>query len=483
MIALGIDVGSTAVKASVIEVGATVTERSVVQTSTAGRDAAGLAAASLRVAADALRRADCGPARVIGIASMAETGALTDDAGTPRGPLLRWDRDASHDRRPEWSGRLDAAALHAATGVPLTAKLPLLTWAEVCEGRSRARWAFAADLIAVALTGRRVTDHTLAGRSGALPLPPAGHPLRVTWDDAALAEFGIPLVFPPRILAPGEPAGTVTASGVVALDGRVDPSALVFVAGHDHAVAAWVAGIRSPGGRVRSIGTTEAVVAVADDGVDRRRAGEQGFSVVRTVNGDHEAVLAGSPAAGSLFAQWRERALHRGGDADGLAGRTLSEPGPDAAIALPYPRGRQCPHPDASATLRMFGVADGDVAAELHALLRGVAAHGGWMLEAADDVSGPGSAPRLVGAPFRLTPRLAALAASVAGQELELIDLQAPVATGAAALAAVRGGEVGDLVAPTRTVGPDPLTIADVVAHFRAALVATGVPIDRRGAA
>lgn len=483
MIALGIDVGSTAVKAGVIEVDATVRELAVAQAATAGLDASGLVAAALQVAADALSRAAAGPARAIGVASMAETGALTGHDGAPRGALLRWDRQAMGSSRQQLLARLDAEEVHEATGVPLTVKLPMLTWAELAAADAEGEWAFAADLVVAALTGRRVTDHTLAGRSGALPLPPAGTPLTLEWDLGVLDEFGIPRRFPPQILAPGEAAGTVTASAARALGDGVDPSAPVFTAGHDHAVAAWVAGIRSPSERVRSIGTTEAIVAVADGAIDRRRAGRQGISVVRTVAGDHEAALAGSPAAGSLVREWRQRALRAGEDADGIAERMLAEPGPPEAIALPYPRGRQCPQPDPRAILHILGVAEGDLSAELHALLRGIAAHGGWMLETAESLCGRGRAPLLVGAPYRLNPRLAGMAAAVAGEELQLVDLAAPVATGAAALAAARTGEVGAAVAPTRLVPPDPLTPVDIVEHFRAALAGTGVQIHRTGAA
>src|SRR5947209_6688914 len=103
-----------------------MTELAVVSVGTQGLTARGLVDAALGAAAEALRRADTSPAIVVGVASMAETGALTDAAGAPRGPLVRWDRVAGQ-RRPDGLGaRLDPRALHLATGVPLTPKLPLL---------------------------------------------------------------------------------------------------------------------------------------------------------------------------------------------------------------------------------------------------------------------------------------------------------------------------------------------------------------------
>src|SRR4051794_36814151 len=108
VIALGIDIGSTAVKASVIRLSETIDEVAVVSTSIAGLDAPGLVRVALPAAAEALDRADAGPALAVGVASMAETGALTDAAGTPRGALVRWDRLADQRRRDDLAARLDA---------------------------------------------------------------------------------------------------------------------------------------------------------------------------------------------------------------------------------------------------------------------------------------------------------------------------------------------------------------------------------------
>ncbi len=248
----------------------------------------------------------------------------------------------------------------------------------------------------------------------------------------------------------------------------------VYVGGHDHAVAAWTAGALGPHQRVRSIGTSEAVVAIADGVIDRERAWREGISVVRTVDGRNEAALAGSPAAGSLMQDWRGRVQSDGEDPDELLTRVAGEPGPADAIALPYPRGRQCPDPDPAAILRFRGVVPGDRAAELHALLRGIAAHGGWMLEATTALCGEASPPVLVGTPYRRNGRLAALSAAVAGTALDLVDLAAPVASGAAMLAAVRARLAGVSSPPTRAVQPDELTDRGFVERFRLALSETG---------
>ncbi len=468
---LGIDIGSTNVKAAVVALDdGRVRELAVARRSTAGLDAAGLVDAALAAADAALAEAGT-PVAAIGIASMAETGALVDPAGRPSGPLIRWDRHGDARARLALAGRLDPAELHARTGAPLVPKLPLLSWAELVRERipAGARWAFAADLVAAALTGRVATDHTLAGRSGAYRLPAPGEPLPADWDGEPLDALAVPRALLGEVLAPGEPVGVVDR-GLDAARGST-----VRIAGHDHAVAARGAGAGEPGTIVHSLGTTEAVLALAAHGtaVDRLTAGQQGISVVRGVDGDREGVLAGSPAGGSLIADWRRRAAEAGADADALLADAPPHPGP--ALALPYPTGRQCPEPDPEARYLLREARPGDPADELTGILRGLAAHGAWMRDAVAALTGTPADARIVatGAPVRRNDRLAGLMASLVGGPLPVVDLDAPVATGAAALAAEREGLVARADAPLRVVPERDDGMPELRARFAAALAET----------
>jgi xylulokinase len=434
-----------------------VREVAVAERATEGRDAAGLVACALAATQEVLQRR-VAPVAAIGIASMAETGALVDPEGTATGPLLRWDRSGDPAARLALAGDLDPAQLHAATGAPLTPKLPLLTWGALArEGLPvDARWGFSADLVAAALTGRVATDHTLAGRSGAYRLPPSGDPLPTGWDGELLRAVGVPAGLPPEVLAPGEPVGTVRG-GLSAATG-----APVHIAGHDHAVAAWVAGVGEAGRIVHSLGTTEAVVALASHPVDRAAAGAHGISVVRAVDGVREGVLAGHPSAGALIADWATRAGGRASEL--LAAPSPVSPGPE--LALPYPRGRQSPAPDPDARYELRVTEPEDPEGELSAILHGLAAQGAWMRGVvaglADGVSVPGLGPLLnrpvaaVGTPARANPRLAGLIAALVEAPIDLVDLAAPVATGAALLALERQGEIAHVTIPTRPVEPGP---------------------------
>lgn len=478
--AMGIDVGSSNVKAAIIALdGGRVRELAVARRSVADLDAAGLVGAALATAADALA-ACAGPVAVIGIASMAETGALVDASGRPSGPLIRWDRGGDARARLALAGDLDPVWLHARTGAPLTPKLPLLSWAElVREGLpDGARWAFTADLVAAALTGRLATDHTLAGRSGAYRLPAPGEPLPGDWDEELLTAVGIPRTLLGAVLAPDEPVGVVDRG---LPDAR---GAVVRIAGHDHAVAARAAGATAPGVVVHSLGTTEAVLALAADGraVDRAAAGAHGISVVRGVDGDREGVLAGSPAGGALIADWRQRAIAAGADADALLAAEPDERG--SALALPYPAGRQCPSPDPRAGYRLVDADTHDPATELGGILRGLAAHGAWMRDTVVQLTGaPPTRIVATGAPVRRNDRLAALMASLAGSPLPVVDLDAPVAAGAASLAAEREGLTAHCEAPIRTVPAAHLAAPVLRARFARALAESSADSAPRAAA
>src|SRR5699024_948057 len=119
-------------------------------------------------------------------------------------------------------------------------KVPLATWAHLRAAdpdrwAAMARWAGAADVVALALTGRLVTDHTLAGRTMAYRLPAPGEELPADFDGELLATVGLRPAQLPEVARPGELAGRVPPGGRWGLD----PGTPVVLAGHDHPVGSW----------------------------------------------------------------------------------------------------------------------------------------------------------------------------------------------------------------------------------------------------
>ncbi|MDF1605776.1 FGGY family carbohydrate kinase [Nocardioides sp. YIM 152315] len=382
----------------------------------------------------------------IGIASMAETGVPLDADDRPLTELLTWDA-----RRPlsPTLAELDPVGLFARTGVRLSPKVPLATWAWLAREhpdvvRRTRRWAGAADLVALALTGTLATDHTLAGRTGAHLLDDSA------WDADLLALAGVAHVGLPEVVS-DRPVGR--AAGIP-----------VVVAGHDHQVGAHASGVSAPGDTANSLGTTEVVLRVLDGAPERAAVHAAGMSLVRTVGGARRALLAGNGSAGAAYAAW---VADQGLDPDAVE----LPNGPSDLLVLPHLRGRQCPDPDPGARLRVVGdlgaATDGD---RLRALLEGLALQTRWM-DAVGRSLDPGAAtgPFVVfGGPGARNDDWTRVKAEVLARPLRLVTQHEPVAIGAAIVAAERAGlvEPGSVALPTDSLPVHEDRYAAVLADF-----------------
>ncbi len=456
-LALGIDVGTTSTKAVVVRLPAPTSpapEVAVLATASAPTPerADEIVATALRLAREVLTGAP-GPPAAVGVASMAESGVPLDRRGDALTPVLRWDGARGGDQARRLGADVGFDAVFAATGVRLAAKTPLATWAWLGTARPDVvartdRWAGAADLVVLALTGRLVTDHTLAGRTGAYRLEDDDGALPATFDAGLLAAVGWASARLPDVVRPWqEPLGVTSSSGVAAGIPRGTP---VVVAGHDHAVGAWAAGVRHAGEVADSLGTAEAVLTVLPSPrvVDRRAVAAAGMSLVRTVSGDCFGLLAGTPDAGSLVRRWLH-VLDEGADPARSVLEGWADPGgrPGGDLVLPYPSGRTCPRPDAATRWR-FLARDGtgpdlpppapDVARWTFALLDGLALHARWMLaeQARLAASRPSTITVLGGAGAASSAWMWAKAAAAPAPHRVVTG--EPVAAGAALLAAHR---------------------------------------------
>lgn len=419
----------------------------------------------------------------VAVSSMAETGVPIDARGEALAPLVGWSDARARDLVAEIAADVDPEGLFRRTGVRWGPKPPLAKWCwfarrEPGLWRRTAVWTGAADLVAHGLTGRYVTDHTLAGRSGAFPLDDGTGGGVPGFDPDLLALAGLTPERLPRVLAPGEPAGTTGAGAL----GAVLPTGIpVFVAGHDHAVGAHAVGVRAPGDVADSLGTSEAVYAVVDPVAPHERAAvaAHGMSVVRTVGGERHAVVAGSPAAGRLVAWWC-RTLAAGRTPDDLFSGTDATADVDALV-LPYPLGRQSPAPDPSARLEIRGIRDGDGPAVLAgALVRGLSLHARWMTEVA--CSGPPRSAVLLGGPTRNEGWVRGKAESSPWPVAVAADPDA-VAVGAALVAAERVGldprPLATRPVPVRRGVETDRAVPTPDAQYAAFLAAVGVDLSR----
>lgn len=474
---LGIDVGTTNIKVALVAWMPDGAARHLRQASApTPQTAEALLATTVRLTGECLAAAALGSAAAhgsaaapggpppgapptviaVGVSSMAETGVPVDADAAPLAPVVGWADDRARSVLPGLHALLDAEALFVDTGVRLGPKPPLAKWRWFAEHepalwRRTRVWLGAADLVVHALTGRFATDHTLAGRTGALPLGAAG------FDPELTAIGGLTPDQLPDVLGPREPAGVVRPGAFA--DVGLPAGIPVYVAGHDHAVGAHAVGVRAPGDVADSLGTSEAVYAVVDPVPPHRRAAvaAQGMSVVRTVDGGRHAVVGGSPAAGRLVAWWC-RTLAPGLTPDTLFDQ-LDRTVDDGVVVLPYLLGRQAPAPDPDARMELRGIAaehGGPALAE--ALCRGLSLHARWLVETALSFGATGSrgAVTLLGGPTRNEGWVRRKAETTPWPTARATEPDA-VAAGAALVAAERSGMVvRPLVSEPVAVVPDP---------------------------
>ncbi|MFT4217042.1 MAG: FGGY family carbohydrate kinase [Micropruina sp.] len=435
--AVGIDIGTSNTKVVRVErgVGTTVLNRA---TPAGLDDLLALVVAGLRVATEA------GSVDAVGVASMAESGYPLDADGRALTPLLSWrdGRDVIEIR--SLADRLGADALFEATGVRPGPKPSLAVWLWLRAMHpdtfaAMHRWAGVADAVHLALTGELRTDHTLAGRTLAYRLPPAGERLAGSFDADLLTEAGLRPDRLARVGLIGDPPSRVRPE--VAAETGLRAGTPVVVAGHDHQVAAWASGVRDIGQVADSVGTAEAMLNLVGRVPDRAAVRRQGMSVVRTVDGSTEALLAGTGSAGG-FLQWLADRHADGEVSDLLA---LDSAGKDALAGggwlLPYPAGRQCPEPDPAIGVRLVGPPPAHLGV---AALEAVSYQAQWVLDSQAALSRRRTAQlSLSGRPLHRSPLWAGIRATLTDAATTLTTVAEPVASGAALLALHRAG-LGD---------------------------------------
>ncbi len=268
-VALGIDVGTTRVKAATVDLDGRELHSAAADTpwrsssqgplldlgqlrdlviSLSGGVATQSRAAGKRVAA-------------IAVTGLAETGALLDGAGEPLFPGFAWHHQLGDPERIfaalgerefiERTGREVSIA-------PSIIKLDVLR-AQGHVFSAGQRWLTIPDFVSYCLCGEQIAEISEASRTGLLDI------VARTWWDDALEFLGAP-----RSLLPGEPVTAGTVLGPVRDDLPASlQGATVVVGGHDHPVAALGIGVKDPDVLALSLGTAEAQLRFLEPVTDR----------------------------------------------------------------------------------------------------------------------------------------------------------------------------------------------------------------------
>jgi sugar (pentulose or hexulose) kinase len=294
---VGVDVGSTYVKAVLVEPGGA--EVATARLPTPWR---GVAPGRTEVAArtlfdtvtgvltDLLGQGEHGgPVVAIGVSGMAEAGALLDAADRACGPVIAW-----FDQRGGEQIALLPADLHeefpGRTGLPLR---PLATFAKLwhrrqSEGLDLAglQWLSVPELVVRWLGGERHAEPSLVARTGLVDQDTGA-----VWP-RAVEVLEAPATLVPPVLRAGSPWGVASRGVPPEMTGAV-----LTVAGHDHLVAASASGVLDVDTLYDSMGTAEALVRVLDGVLDpaaRARLAARGINVVSHLLPGRGVMLAGT---------------------------------------------------------------------------------------------------------------------------------------------------------------------------------------------
>lgn len=443
---LGIDVGTTRVKAVVLDagVGQVVAERHAetpvrVRDTGAMHDPAEVFEVALSVAAEALTAVGASASLDgISVTSMGEEVVLLDAAGAVVGDVLAWFNPRGRDL---------AAPLLAAHGDELFSgvrpdpsfSLFKLLWLAEHRPDDLARTARLADMgsyVLWRLSGggldEVVMDWSHGSRTGLMNLDDR------TWDPAILAAAGLNPSLLPRLVASGTPCGGLAADASRRLG--VAPGVPLVAGGHDHFCAAFAAGVREPGAVFLSAGTSEALLLLteAPPSVPPDQPVDAGCFVDDRLFYLHENV-----PSGHLFRQWR-----------GLLFGSASDDELYAAVAevAVGSHGVRCTvHRDALlADLDGVG-ADATAGVIMRALLEGFAAAAGDALARLEALAGRSADELVVVGQPTTRPEWLDLRAGILGRALTVVQAGEASALGAALLAqrGVTGAADTGLVART----------------------------------
>jgi xylulokinase len=351
---IGVDVGSTHIKAAlvapgsgpgtgVLHVARRATDTHVVRGGGAYHRPAELLAAVSSAIAECVAAAGArNKPAAIGIASMSESGVPIDRRNLPVGHILAW-YDPRPERQAAWLERqIGAPELFARTGLRPEPKytLPKLLWLReqrAADFTRLRRWAGVAELVALDLTGQLATNASLACRTLAFDVT------KRVWDPELLGLASLVPDEMPVVLPLGQAAGGLTAAAAARLG--LPSGTPVAIAGQDHLAGALGAGVVKPGDALDSMGSAEATLLVTKRPQlteDVRRAG---FSTGCHAVDGLAYVVGGLQSSGALVEWFLDTFMPATTDVVDRYARFLellekAGPGPVEPIVRPYLRGR-----------------------------------------------------------------------------------------------------------------------------------------------
>ncbi len=404
----------------------------------------------------------------IAVASVGESGVLLDAAGAATADCITWFDTRTRPQAAWLADRIGKDELFARSGLSLQPIFSLnkLLWHREHEPEAwtrSVRWLMIADYIAYRLSGEAATDLSLASRTLMLNLH------EKCWDERTLAQAEID----PRLLAPlvagGTPLGRVSATAAAVTGLPV--TAVVVSGGHDHVCGALAAGVTRPGQMLNSLGTAEALFLPIAQPLMDPKAGRQGYTQGAHVVGGGYYAFAGQYTSGASI-EWLREILGAKVDpvayTDLIAGAEAVPAGSLGVLFLPHMRLANPPYDDSRSRGALIGLTmDADRNVITRAIFEGLAFESRNTFEpllSYPQVTAPESVVAIGGGTRNRL--LMQIKASVTNLNHHVAEAEEATALGAALLGGLGAGvyaDVDDVIASMRygqyQIEPNPIDV------------------------
>ena len=452
---LGLDIGTSAVKAILLETGGhlvgSVMEEYPLSTPRPGwseQNPEDMWQATLRAISGIMTKFAAAPDSILGLGlsgQMHSSVFLDRDQEVIR-PAILWNdvRTSAQCRLIE--DTIDPAVLRSEVCNPVLEgfTLPKVLWLKEHEPENYAKLrhlVLPKDYVRFRLTGKLQME--VSDAAGMLMM----NVRKAAWSGPMLEAFDIdPKILPP-IVQSAEVAGTITAE-VARLTG-LKAGTPVVGGGADNACGAVGSGVVTPGRGMVSLGTSGVILAhLAEPKLLEKGTVHMFNSCI-----PGQFYMMGVTLSAGLSLSWFRNTFAGGESYDGLTAKAGQvPPGSRGLVFLPYLSGERTPHGDANARGSFVGLSNTHGIPELtRAVLEGVAFAFRDSVELLRQAGWNGSSLRALGGGAR-SPLWKEIIASATGLVLEEINIDEGPALGAAILAGVGAGvytsapEAADLI-------------------------------------
>ncbi|MBE5773746.1 MAG: hypothetical protein E7337_07410 [Clostridiales bacterium] len=301
-----------------------------------------------------------GPIEAIATASFGEAVVLMGEDGRPVCDSIFYTDVRGSESLDELRSKIDPDALQLRTGMPINSMytLPKLMWIqknkpEVLD-KTRKVLPYS-SYIAYMLSGESAADGSLASRT----LMFNGKTL--DWDDEILSAFGIDRAWMPKYVPAGEPVGRMLES--VAKELGLSNRPMIVSGVHDQIAAALGAGALVSGDVADGIGSAECISAVLPKGMDMKEMFRYNICAEPyAIPGKHLALVFSNTAGAALkwYRDAFEQELRAKCDAAGMNTyaelNKLMPKEPSPVLFLPHLAGTGTPHMDSAAKGMISGL-------------------------------------------------------------------------------------------------------------------------------